>query len=410
MNHTIFYSWQSDLDGRCNRSFILNALEKAAKDISKDENYNVDAVVDRDTFGISGSPSIVESITGKIAKSDIFVCDISIININQKGRMTPNPNVLYELGFASAILGWERIIMIQNTAFGNIEDLPFDLRGRRILQYQLEPFTENKKEEREKLKNDLSNILKGALKYFSEDYIVKERNIWWGNWENESKIKVRGGTLKISRVSSDSFFFNISIYDGARTGEISGKSNIITPNSAYAKIKTDDNKNCEIIFRRRLENGVWIIEIEEGENCKFYHGLSATFSGNYKHKTELIIDHGFLDEIDMNEISRLTGKYIHIFLENFQQFGEAENLDGDNYKVVSSGVKGLYTIMESIIVTDQVGNLWCAFIDPEEDIIRYFSNSKFRSKSVENWLLRLNDKVVIKNTDNFENDSDSTQF
>lgn len=398
MNHTIFYSWQSDLENSTNRSFILNALEKAAKDISKDENYNIDAVVDRDTFGISGSPSIVESITGKIAKSDLFICDISIININSEGRKTPNPNVLYELGFASAILGWDRIILIQNTAYGNIEDLPFDLRGRRILQYFLEHTSQNKKEERDKLKNDLSNILKNALKHFSSEIITKEKNIWWGNWHNESKVK--GGNLMISRVSSDSFFFNISIYDGARTGEVDGKAQILTPNSAFAKISSFDGKDCHIVFRRRIENDNWLIEIEEGENCNSFHGFNSTFSGIYAHKTELVIDEGYLDEIDLNEITRMTGKYINTFLENFQQFGEGENLDGDEYIVINSGVKGLYTIMESIVVKDQIGNIWCAFIDPEFDLIRYYSNNELRSKSIDNWLKRFDEKEVKENNEN----------
>lgn len=403
MNHTIFYSWQSDLSGKCNRSFILDALEKAAKEISKDENYSVDTVIDRDTIGISGSPSIVESITGKIAKSDIFVCDISIININENGRKTPNPNVLYELGFASAILGWERIIMIQNTAFGKIEDLPFDLRGRRVLQYNIDASTENKAEKREKLKNNLSNILKSALRHFSNDNITKEKNIWWGNWENESKIKMKKGNLKISRVASDSFFFSIFICDGARTGEVYGKAHILTPNTAYAKIKTFDSQCCEIIFRRRLENGTWLIDIEEGENCQSYHGSNSTFSGIYKHKTELVIDEGFLDEIDMNEIERLTGKYVYTFLENFQQFGEYENLDGDEFYVTASGVKGLYSIMESIIVKDDNGNIWCAFIDPEIDNIRYFSNNNYKTRTIENWINRFDKKTVIENNHYKEN-------
>jgi hypothetical protein len=129
MKYTIFYSWQSDLKNKLNRSFIQDALEKAASSISKSGNFSLHAVVDRDTYGIPGSPSIVESITGKIARSDVFVCDVSIINVASKGRSTPNPNVLYELGFASAILGWERIIMLQNTAFGGSDKLPFDLRG-----------------------------------------------------------------------------------------------------------------------------------------------------------------------------------------------------------------------------------------------------------------------------------------
>jgi len=84
MNYTIFYSWQSDLLNKYNRSFIQEVLDKANKDFSKDENFNIETVIDRDTYGLVGSPSIVESITGKIAKSDIFVCDISIINKNTR--------------------------------------------------------------------------------------------------------------------------------------------------------------------------------------------------------------------------------------------------------------------------------------------------------------------------------------
>jgi predicted nucleotide-binding protein len=113
---TIFYSWQSDLDAKYNRNFILDALEKAVKALGRDSSVTLDAVIDRDTMGLPGSPSIVESITAKIAKSDLFIADISIIGPKRKYRPTPNPNVLFELGYASAILGWERIILIQNTS------------------------------------------------------------------------------------------------------------------------------------------------------------------------------------------------------------------------------------------------------------------------------------------------------
>lgn len=403
MNYTVFYSWQSDLENRFNRSFIQEVIEKATKIFSQDESFSLDAVVDRDTYGIAGSPSIVESITGKIAKSDIFVCDISIINSLSAGRPTPNPNVLYELGFASAILGWERIIMIQNTAYGNIDMLPFDLRGRRILQYNLDISVENRSDEKNKLKRKLVDIFQNALQHYANNFITKEKIIWWGKWNVDSKVKVRGGNLQINRVSSDAFLFNISIYDGARSGQISGKAQIMTPHSAYAKIKTFDEQDCRIVFRRRLENGDWFIDVEEGENCDHFHGHNATFSGHYKHDKEMIVDLGYIDEIDLNEIERLTGKYLSTFLENFQQFGHGENLDGEDFTVITAGVKGLYTIMESIVVLNKFGHVWCAFIDPEIDAIRYFSNKPNENQkphSIQSWLNRLSEKDVIENDKN----------
>lgn len=402
MNYTVFYSWQSDLENRYNRSFIQDVLDKATKALSNDEKFSLDAVVDRDTFGMPGSPSIVESITGKIAKSDVFVCDISIINLSSTGRPTPNPNVLYELGFASAILGWERIIMIQNTAFGNIEKLPFDLRGRRILQYHLDNTIEGKADEKNKLKKQLTDVFQGALKHYNKEYSSKEKIVWWGDWIIESKIKIHGGKLHINRVSSDAFFFRIIIWDGARSGQISGKAQILTPHSAFTRIKTFDDQDCEIIFRRRLENGEWFIEIEEGEGCKMFHGHNATFSGNYRHSPEMVINYGYLDEIDLNEIERMTGKYLSVFLDNFQQFSIEKDEEDNELVVITAGVKGLYTIMESIVVLNKFGNIWCAFIDPEIDTIRYFTNltNQDKPKSMKDWLSRLAEKQIIENDDN----------
>ncbi|MBN8852406.1 MAG: hypothetical protein BGO55_01515 [Sphingobacteriales bacterium 50-39] len=397
MNYVVFYSWQSDLENKLNRSFIHDALEKAARHISKTEAFSLEAVIDRDTYGIPGSPSIVESITGKIAKSDVFVCDVSIINSNSKGRQTPNPNVIFELGYASSILGWDRIIMVQNAAFGGPDLLPFDLRGRRVLQYYIDEAIEHKSEEKQKLKEGLIDTFHHALQYYSALRSIKEKKvIWWGNWDMDTITKVRGGHLHITRVSSDAFFFELMIFDGARTGHVIGKAQILTPNSAYARIQTTDDKECEIHFRRRLERDGWYMEIEEGPHCSYWHGVSTTFSGTYKHATESAAKWGYLDEIDLNEIGRLTGKYLPIFLQNFQRINSQME---DGFTVITTGVKGMYTIMESIVVLDKVGTVWCACLDSENKSVRYFTNAgnemQAKPKAMEDWLGKFTDRTVI---------------
>ena len=40
-------------------------------------------------------------------------------------RPAPNPNVFLELGYAAASIGWNRLILVQNTAFGDISTLSF---------------------------------------------------------------------------------------------------------------------------------------------------------------------------------------------------------------------------------------------------------------------------------------------
>ncbi|KXL53770.1 hypothetical protein CLNEO_09960 [Anaerotignum neopropionicum] len=75
-----------------------------------------------------------------------FVADISLINGNVHGcKKTPNPNVLLELGYAVNKIGWERVICVFNKIFGTINDLPFDLRNRRVLTYETINDKENEK-------------------------------------------------------------------------------------------------------------------------------------------------------------------------------------------------------------------------------------------------------------------------
>jgi hypothetical protein len=158
--HTVFYSWQSDLPNTCNRGFIHDCLESAINQIKSAEQLELDPSLDRDTKGASGSADIAGTIFTKIRAADVFVGDVSIINFNRPAeqRPTPNPNVLAELGYAAGLHGWERVLCLLNTAFGEIEDLPFDIRQRKVVAYKLHPG-----EDRTAKKKELAGILRGAL-------------------------------------------------------------------------------------------------------------------------------------------------------------------------------------------------------------------------------------------------------
>ncbi len=132
----VFWSWQSDLPNKTNRSLIQDALSRAVRNISKDAAAELEPVIDRDTVGRTGSPHISETIFEKIASADAFVADVTIVGRAAR-RPTPNPNVLVELGYALAALGQERVVQVANAACGKIELLPFDIRSRRVLAYAL---------------------------------------------------------------------------------------------------------------------------------------------------------------------------------------------------------------------------------------------------------------------------------
>lgn len=137
MKNCIFYSWQSDLPNRTNRGFIESCIESAIKKLDRADDFYLELNLDRDTKNEPGTPDIANTIFSKIERAKIFIADISIINSNSDGRKTPNPNILLELGYAAKVLGWEKIICIFNTDYGNFDDLPFDLRFRRPLIYSL---------------------------------------------------------------------------------------------------------------------------------------------------------------------------------------------------------------------------------------------------------------------------------
>jgi len=163
MTEHIFYSWQSDSPSNTNRNFISEALEKAIKEVKDDDSVSVDPVIDRDTLGVSGSPDISESIFSKIDRASVFVCDVSIVDKNAT-RKSPNPNVLIELGYAIKVLGWNRIIMIMNTEYGDPTGLPFDLRSKRVLPYSIDSAAAEKAPVRNALKKTLVAALQLIFK------------------------------------------------------------------------------------------------------------------------------------------------------------------------------------------------------------------------------------------------------
>jgi hypothetical protein len=136
MNRTIFYSWQSDLSSKSNLYLIEDSIKEALKKLSDNASLRIDLLLDKATRELSGSPDIAEALFKKISNCSVFIADISFINYEcENNRKTPNPNVLIELGYAARTLGWEKIICIFNEAYGNLNELPFDLRNHRIMRY-----------------------------------------------------------------------------------------------------------------------------------------------------------------------------------------------------------------------------------------------------------------------------------
>lgn len=210
----IFYSWQSDLDSSVTRNLIQNAIDAAVKSL----RGVVNVVADRDTKGSMGSPNIEELIFEKINSCDLFVADISIVNkdfsssvvnadeevsqdenklqkepteqTSKSKRYSPNPNVLIELGYAAATIGWDNIICFMNTDFGEEDDLPFDLSHHRVAAYTCcNGKADAKRQLRDIIVSNVMDVMENGLRAKGDfaDHIV-------GAYDCESKSITRNLT------------------------------------------------------------------------------------------------------------------------------------------------------------------------------------------------------------------------
>jgi hypothetical protein len=166
----IFWSWQSDYSPKTCRHFIREALVDAITQVV--EEIGVDDAdrpeIDHDTKGERGMADIAATILNKIADAAVFVADLTPIARSPDGKWLPNPNVMIELGWAMHRPGWECVIGILNMASGaKVEDLPFDIRQRRVVTFVLAENAD--KESRDAVHTKLVKELKGALRINLEE-------------------------------------------------------------------------------------------------------------------------------------------------------------------------------------------------------------------------------------------------
>lgn len=180
---SIFYSWMSDRPKEQNFTYIRKALDKDRKRLAKE--LGVKIRVDSDSRGEDGSTSIDESVLKKISECDLFVGDITPISPRFSWKMwmkpTPNPNVLYELGFAVSSLGWNRCIMVWNSKYGNLGRAPFDIRNHSTVVYRIG-----------KSELSLYSVLKSKIEHY-DDYVRE----WQSGKERSFDAKKYAGVTSI---------------------------------------------------------------------------------------------------------------------------------------------------------------------------------------------------------------------
>ena len=179
MADTVFWSWQDDLCPKTNRHFIRDCLAEAIKQVNNqfdiEDSDRPDIEIDHDTKGERGAVDIPETILKKIDECSVMVADITPIACSENGKSVQNPNVMIELGYGMKSVGYERIIPILNESYASVDPLPFDIRNRRTVFYELAKDT--CKKEKNTVRKTLISKLVGAIKANISESQISNKNL-----------------------------------------------------------------------------------------------------------------------------------------------------------------------------------------------------------------------------------------
>jgi hypothetical protein len=234
--------------------------------------------------------------------------------------------------------------------------------------------------------------------------ITKASPLWLGSWiRNEYQ---NPGKLDIIHVSNDSIQFELHASSGGHESGLEGIA--IATDTAIAIFSSKEKiDSCKIEFRLV---GDTIIVKQVGNKCLAATGVM--YDGKYNNEDNLIFEDGdeqnktlldleiFITKNQDSIFRSLVGGSYSLFVNSTQLTSEDDDLDSMNTVVKSSGIRGLFTLMENIIMIDSVNNIWAAVINDKQKVL-YFTNSKVYKnklpKTIDNWRRNFMEYPVIFN-------------
>jgi hypothetical protein len=186
MDIKVFYAWQDDRPGKINRYLIRDAAREACKQITEDQWNDYNLSFDESTIGVGGMCDIPNTILKKIRACDIFLADLTFVGKSdpksegERIQLISNPNVIMEFGYNvgskanDASDGFERVIAVMNTAYGEPDEQMFDIKRRHPIKYDLPEDSNNTTINQ--AKTALIKDLKNALIIILQQTVFPENN------------------------------------------------------------------------------------------------------------------------------------------------------------------------------------------------------------------------------------------
>ena len=379
------------------RGLIQNAIDAAIKSLK-----NIVAInADRDMKGIYGSPDIVQTILSKIDDCDLFIADVSAVTVyhpqdkdgnpTDRIKASPNPNVLFELGYAVQTIKLDNIICIMNEDYNQGGEIPFDIEHNRLTKFTLKNKSKaevcrelrdiivstilNVMENGKRVRPNFSNIRVGSFNLNNQnfEYKIAPFNVYTSKKSQEyiSSLKetARGLVHDISKIvlsPSTQTTTSIEEYSQSDAETITlNDGTILTPVKSHIKlnlfgeipvhISEEEKLHTTSIIKRLLGEEISENFFEFGELKKknifsiepTYEPVGSEMEKDKYHKYLLL--GGLISEIELWEM----------FLETF-----------DEYLLLPFAVINESTVSDSeITVFIEVNTSMADIVLPTEDVI-----------------------------------------
>jgi hypothetical protein len=230
-------------------------------------------------------------------------------------------------------------------------------------------------------------------------FAVIKQAFWFGKWER--MVWQNDGDLNITQLTGNSFRFDLSVTHGGNIGEIEGKARLSKDTAYYT---SPDYAACHLKFVLKGDSALVINE----SGCSDYGGMGVYFSGTYRNSRLLSVKKEPVE--NMVSLGLLNAKQDAVFKSlvknRYNRFVEctgvtnydAKDLDSLNAKVLTSGVSGLFTEMENIIMIDSAKHIWAAAIDENQKVYYFTNDNNYKGrlpKTIENWRGRFKTYPVV---------------
>lgn len=221
---------------------------------------------------------------------------------------------------------------------------------------------------------------------------------WLGEWNIQKRTSFTGSTVEFKKITNGKILFSLDAFDGSHTGSIENGQAVIHNRLAVYK----SEYGSIVLFYLTPGKKLFV----ESPFPVADAGLAVTYTGEYykgpvKPAVSTLKDLGvFKTNAEDKAFKAVVGKDYELFTSSMQLLSDEEDLDGYHSRVISGGVRGLFTIDEAIIMYDAKGHFWAAALDDSSaDMqVKFYTNVPQTTKlphTIETWRERFPDYEVV---------------